>query len=98
MAVTELSTSEVRARMASVLARLRRTKKPIYITRRGKAEAVLISVERYNALMDLLEDREDEHDAALGSRLQEERQAYKTGAGRDFEDFAAELESTHVPD
>lgn len=55
-----------------------------FITRLGKAEAVLITVGRYNALMDLLEDREDEHDAALARRLQEEHQAYANGAGRGF--------------
>jgi len=96
MALTQLSSSEVRARIASVLTRLRKTKRPVYITRHGKAEAVLLSIERYNALMDLLEDREDELDVALGRRLQEERQAYASGAGRDFEDFAAGLESAHV--
>jgi len=50
-------------------------------------------VDRYNAVMDLLEDREDELDTTLGQRVQEEREAYLRGEGRDFEAFVAELGS-----
>jgi len=59
----------------------------------SEAEAVLLPVERYNAMLDLLEDREDELDSALGRRIQEERQAYARGEGRDLESFAAEIEA-----
>ena len=92
MAVIILPTSEVRDKIASVLKRLSETGEPIFITRYSKAEAVLLSIDRYNAMMDLLEDREDELDTALGRRLLEERQAYARAEGRDFEAFAAELE------
>jgi prevent-host-death family protein len=93
MAVTILSTSEVRDKIAAVLKQLRETGEPVFITRYSKAEAVLLPIERYNAMMDLLEDREDELDTALGRRIQEERQAYARGEGRDFEAFVADLES-----
>jgi len=83
MAATIFSTSEVRSKIATILARLQKTKKPVFIARRGKAEAVLLSIERYNAMIDLLEDREDELDMALGQRIREERQAYAAGEGRD---------------
>ena len=92
MAITILPTSEVRDKIASVLKRLAETQDPIFITRYSKAEAVLLSIERYNAMMDLLEDREDELDTVLGRRIREERQAYARGEGRDFEAFVAELE------
>ena len=92
MAVIILPTSEVRDKIASVLKRLSETGEPIFITRYSKAEAVLLSIDRYNAMMDLLEDREDELDTALGRRLLEERQAYARAEGRDFEAFVAELE------
>ena len=92
MAVIILPTSEVRDKIASVLKRLSETGEPIFITRYSKAEAVLLSIDRYNAMMDLLEDREDELDTALGRRLLEERQAYARAEGRNFEAFVAELE------
>lgn len=91
MAVIILPTSEVRDKMASVLKRLSETGEPVFITRYSKAEAVLLPIERYNAMMDLLEDREDELDTALGRRLREEREAYARGEGRDFEALVAEL-------
>jgi len=92
MAVTILPTSEVRDKIASVLKRLSETGEPVFITRYSKAEAVLLPIDRYNAMMDLLEDREDELDTALGRRILEEREAYARGEGRDFETFVAELE------
>jgi prevent-host-death family protein len=91
MTVTILPTNEVRNRIGSLLNRLRETGEPIFISRHGQAEAVLLSVDRYNAMMDLLEDREDELDTALGQRIREEREAYVSGEGRDFEAFVAEL-------
>jgi prevent-host-death family protein len=87
-----LPTSEVRDKIASVLKRLAETGEPIFITRYSKAEAVLLPLDRYNAMMDLLEDREDELDTALGKRIREERQAYARGEGRDLDAFIAELE------
>jgi prevent-host-death family protein len=93
MTMTILPTNEVRNRIGSLLNRLRETGEPIFISRHGQAEAVLLSVDRYNAMMDLLEDREDELDTALGQRVREEREAYKCGEGRDFEAFVAKLGS-----
>ena len=93
MTVTILSTNEVRNRIGSLLNRLRETGEPIFISRHGRTEAVLLPVDRYNAMMDLLEDREDELDVTLGQRAQEKREAYLRGEGRDFEAFVAELGS-----
>jgi len=92
MAVTILPTSEVRDKIASVLKKLSETGEPVFITRYSKAEAVLLPIDRYNAMMDLLEDREDELDIALGRRLAEEREAYAAGQGQSLEAFLAELE------
>lgn len=92
MAVTILPTSEVRDKIASVLNRLSETGEPIFITRYSKAEAVLLPLERYNAMMSLLEDREDELDTALGRRLLQEREAHAQGEGQDFDAFVANLE------
>lgn len=96
MAVTILPTSEVRDKIASVLKRLSETGEPIFVTRYSKVEAVLLPIDRYNAMVDLLEDREDELDSALGRRLLEEREAHARGEGREFEAFVAELEKERV--
>jgi PHD/YefM family antitoxin component YafN of YafNO toxin-antitoxin module len=79
MSMTTVPSSQVRGKIASILKRLHRTSKPVFITRYGQTEAVLLSMERYNAMLDLLEDREDELDAPLGQRIREERQAYNAG-------------------
>ena len=83
MSANVFSTSEVRSKITAILTRLQKTKKPVFITRRGKTEAVLLPIDRYNAMLDLLEVREDELDTNLGRRTQEERQAYSAGEGRD---------------
>ncbi len=61
----------------------------VYDTQGVKRE-VLISYEMFQAIMDLLEDREDELDMKLGKRITEERQAYSRGEGKSFEAFIAE--------
>ena len=96
MAITILPTTEVRDKIASVLNKLSETGEPVFITRYSKAEAVLLPIDRYNAMMDLLEDQEDELDSALGRRLLEEREAYARGEGQDFEAFVTELERQGV--
>ena len=84
MSATVLSASEVRSKITAVLTRLQKTKKPVFITRRGKPEAVLLPIERYNAMIDLLKDREDELDTGQERRTREERQSYAAGEGRDI--------------
>ncbi len=98
MTTTVLPTSEVQTKIGAILNKLNETKEPVFISRYGQAEAVLLSLERYNAIMSLLEDREDELDTALGQRIQEEREAFARGEGRNFEAFIAELEPSYVPD
>jgi len=75
-----------------VLNRISEKGEPVFITRYSRAEAVLVPIERYNAMMDLLEDREDELDTALGRRVLEEREAHGRGEGGDLEDLVAELD------
>ena len=80
----------MRSKIAAVLNKLRKNHKPVFITRYGQLGAVLLPMERYKAMLDL--DREDELDTRLGKRLNEERQAYATGEGRDFNSLVAELD------
>ena len=46
------STTDYRSRQAEVHERLRQTKRPMFITNRGKPEAVLLSPEAYDELVD----------------------------------------------
>ena len=59
MKVKILPSSKVRDRIATVLRELKKNQEPIFITQRGKAAAVLVDIDQYNALMELLEDLED---------------------------------------
>ena len=92
MSMTTLPSSQMRSKIATVLNKLRKNRKPVFITRYGQPEAVLLSMERYKAMLDLLEDREDELDTMLGKRIHEERQAYEAGEGRDFNSLVTELD------
>lgn len=87
-----LPVNQVHEKMAAALKELAETGGPIFITRHSRAEAVVLSIEQYNAIMGLLEDREDEMDAALGRRVREEREAYGRGKGRPLSAVIADLE------
>ena len=93
MAIQILPTSEVRDKIASVIKRLRDTGEPVFITRYSKAEAVLLPISTYNAMMSLLEDREDEMDSLLGQRIAEARADYASGDRQDFDAFLNTLET-----
>ncbi len=79
MAVKILPTSQIRDRISAVLNELSRTGEPIFVTRFSRPEAVLLSIARYNAMMDLLEDLEDERDSELGRRIEEARASHHQG-------------------
>jgi len=81
MSVKILPSSELRDRIASILKQLSKDKKPVFITQYSRAKAVLVDIEEYNALMDLLEDLEDIADfrAAEGE------------PSKDFEAFIQQL-------
>jgi PHD/YefM family antitoxin component YafN of YafNO toxin-antitoxin module len=82
--------------VGSVLNSLRETGEPIFVTLFDEIQAVVLPAERYYAIMDLLEDLEDEHDEELAKRVREAREAYACGEGRSLEEFIAELEQVGV--
>ncbi|MHB8841883.1 MAG: type II toxin-antitoxin system Phd/YefM family antitoxin [Candidatus Aquicultor sp.] len=82
MAVKILPASEIREQLSKVLKSLSEEKEPVFITQYGKAKAVLMDIDRYNDLMQLLEDLEDIRDFRLA----------EGEAARDFEEFMTELE------
>jgi prevent-host-death family protein len=49
---------DLRRAPGAVLKNVNNSGEPCYITEKGKAKAVLMDINRYNALMDLLEDTE----------------------------------------
>lgn len=64
MAAPRLSTdvhplAEFRAKLATVVRRLQRTRRPVVLTQHGRSTAVLIDVREYDALMERLELLED---------------------------------------
>jgi prevent-host-death family protein len=82
MSVKILPSSEVRDRIASILKQLSKDKKPVFITQYSRAKAVLVDIDEYNTLMDLLEDLEDIADFRVAERE----------PSKDFEAFMRELE------
>ena len=88
-----LTSADVRDRLGAILRQLHNQAQPLIITEQGKAEAVLLSIEQYESMVDLLEDRADEFDSQLGRRIREEREAYVQGEGRDFGEFLAEADA-----
>ncbi|MBI5568104.1 MAG: type II toxin-antitoxin system Phd/YefM family antitoxin [Chloroflexi bacterium] len=88
-----LTSTDVRDRLGVILRQLHNQSQPVVITDQGKAEAVLLSIEQYLSMVDLLEDRADELDVQLGHRIHDEREAYAHGEGRDFEAFLSEADA-----
>ncbi len=54
-----LSVADLRAQLANVLEKLSTNAGPLYVTQRGQARAVLLSVDEYERLTDQLEYLED---------------------------------------
>ena len=51
--------SEFRARVASCIRQVRKTKRPVVITHHGKSAAVLLDIAHYEVLMERLETLQD---------------------------------------
>jgi prevent-host-death family protein len=92
MLPSAVSVAEAKSQLDTLLCELHGSERGVIITDQGEEAAVLLSIERYRRMMDILEDWEDEHDEELGRRLREEWDAYQRGEGRDFESLARELE------
>lgn len=90
MGIRIVPASEVRDRMASVVKEITRDGEPCFITQYGKAKAVLLSIDRYEAMMDLLEDKEDETDSELAKRVKEARAHYRAGQSRGLSEYLKE--------
>ncbi|GMV80945.1 MAG: hypothetical protein AMXMBFR7_21290 [Planctomycetota bacterium] len=63
---------ELQTRTDVLLKEVQTSGQPCYITQDGKAAAVLIDINRYNALMDLVEEAEAPHKANPGDETREQ--------------------------
>jgi len=61
-----VGSNELQHKSSSLLRDLSVSGEPCYITEGGKAKAVLMDINRYNALMDLVEESEAPKDHAIG--------------------------------
>ena len=73
--------TDLRQGAADVLARLRKKKKPVVITQRGRAAAVLVSIEAYE---------ETERQNEILRRIAKGDHQVKKGKGFDLDDVMAE--------
>ncbi|MFA6317318.1 MAG: type II toxin-antitoxin system Phd/YefM family antitoxin [Elusimicrobiota bacterium] len=74
-----LPASELRSRMAEVLASIKKDGAACFVTKNGRAVAALLPIELYDELVSALEDRLDEEDSGLVAEVREARKEYKAG-------------------
>jgi prevent-host-death family protein len=91
MLSSTLSVSEAKEQLEALLCELPGTERSVIITGKGEEAAVLLSIERYRWMMDILEDWEDDHDEELGRQMREELEAYRRGEGQDLKSFSTDL-------
>ena len=63
--MTEIAVSQARENLAEVIDSARRTGEPVYLTRRGRAVAVVVDPDVFNKLIDDAEDAIDHLELAL---------------------------------
>ena len=88
MATETISLTEMRPRLAELLARARKDFDRFVITRRGRAEAVLLSADEFEGLLETLEILSDK---ALVKRLVEADDELSHGGGHGLEDVRREF-------
>lgn len=85
MAIRILPSTEVRDHMSQIIKDISEKGASCFITQYGKAEAVMMSFDRFNELMNLVEDALDEKDDLLALRVEEARKNYKKSGGIKFD-------------
>ncbi|MDH3402782.1 MAG: type II toxin-antitoxin system Phd/YefM family antitoxin [Acidobacteriota bacterium] len=88
VATETLSLTEMRPRLSELLARAHEHFDRFVITRRGRAEAVLLSSEEFDGLLETLEILSDK---TLVKRLVEADEELSGGGGHTLEDVRREL-------
>jgi prevent-host-death family protein len=75
--------SELRQGAAGVLGRVRKTGQPVIITQRGRAAAVLVSIDAYE---------KSERDLEILKRIARGEKELRTGRGHDLADVMADAD------
>ncbi len=88
MATETISLTEMRPRLSELLARANERFDRFVITRRGRAEAVLLSSDEFDGLLETLEILSDK---ALVERLVEADDEFSEGGGHTLEELRQEL-------
>ena len=83
------SLTTFRRRSGDFMKQLRKSRRPVVLTVKGKAAAVVQDAKAYQRLLDIVA-RADVYEG-IRQGLEEARQ----GKGRDLEEFFAELEAAH---
>jgi prevent-host-death family protein len=79
-----LPVSDLRQGAADVLGKVRRTRQPVFITQRGRAAAVLLSVESYERT---------ERELEILKRIARGEKEVRSGKGHDLDDVMADAEA-----
>jgi prevent-host-death family protein len=83
------SLTTFRRRSGDFMKQLKKSKRPVVLTVKGKAEAVVQDAEAYQRLLDLAANA-DVHEG-----IRQGLEQAKQGKGRDVEEFFAEFEAAH---
>jgi prevent-host-death family protein len=78
-----LAVSDLRQDAADVLGRVRKSGQPLFITQRGRATAVLMSVESYE---------QTERELEILKRIARGEKEVRAGKGHDLDDVMAEAD------
>jgi PHD/YefM family antitoxin component YafN of YafNO toxin-antitoxin module len=76
MSISTIPVSDLRKSINAILSRLAR---PLFVTQHGRVKAVLLDIERYNEMLDELEDMRSASDPELRAEAAEARQARTRG-------------------
>ena len=86
--VNTISVRELRPSLSKVLKRIHNRFDRYIITKRGKPEAIIMSVEDYESLLETLEIQSDKE---LVKRLEKAEQDYKKGKFKSLDQIEKEL-------
>ncbi len=87
MPIDLISVAELRTKLADVLDRIQSRERPLYVTQRGQARAVLIPVKKFEAMLEQIEFLDD----SLEAMLARERRSKGLEKTRSLEEVIKDL-------
>lgn len=60
--MSDVAVSEARSRLAEIIDEARRSREPVYVTRRGRRVAVILDADLYDQVVEEAEDAIDRHE------------------------------------